>query len=67
MASSCTKGGSGCGQAMEWAGQRSGGVINTGGVQGMFGHCVEGHDLVRTVGDGWMVGLGDPVGLFQPW
>jgi len=29
--------------------------------------CVEGHGLVRTIGDGWMVGLGDPVGLFQPW
>jgi len=23
--------------------------------------------LMRTIGDGWMVGLGDPVGLFQPW
>ena len=23
--------------------------------------------LVRTVGDGWMVALGDPVGLLQPW
>ena len=34
------------------------------GVQGMFGHCVEGHGLLRTIGDGWMVGLGDPVGLF---
>jgi len=22
---------------------------------------------MRTIGDGWMVGLGDPVGLFQPW
>ena len=22
--------------------------------------------LMRTIGDGWMVGLGDPVGLFQP-
>ena len=22
---------------------------------------------MRTVGDGWMVGLDDPVGLFQPW
>jgi len=22
---------------------------------------------VRAIGDGWMVGLGDPVGLFQPW
>ena len=33
-------------------------------------HCrahIEGHGLVRTIGDGWMVGLGDPVGLFQPW
>jgi len=35
-------------------------------VQGTFGCCVEGHGLVRTIGDGWMVGLGDPVGLFQP-
>ena len=33
----------------------------------MFRHGVEGPGLVRTVGDGWMVGLGDPVGLFQPW
>ena len=24
------------------------------------------HDLMRTIGDGWMVGLGNPVGLFQP-
>jgi len=23
--------------------------------------------LLRAIGDGWMVGLGDPVGLFQPW
>ena len=30
-----------------------------------LGHCVEGHGLVRSIGDGWMVGLGDPVGLFQ--
>ena len=35
--------------------------------QGTFGCCVEGHGLLRTIGDGWMVGLGDPVGLFQPW
>ena len=27
----------------------------------------EGHGLLRTIGDGWMVGLRDPVGLFQPW
>ena len=39
----------------------------TGGVQGMFGSCVEGHGLVRTIGDGWMVGLDDLGGLFHPW
>ena len=39
---------------------------NPGGVQGMLGRCVEGHGLMRTIGGGWMVGLGDPVGLFQP-
>ena len=33
----------------------------------MFGRCVEGRGLVRSTGDGWMVGLGDPLGLFQPW
>jgi len=44
-----------------------GGVTNLGGVQGTFGRCVEGHGLVRTISDGWMAGLGDPVGLFQPW
>jgi len=33
----------------------------------MFGHCVEGHGLVRTIDDGWMAGLADPVGPFQPW
>lgn len=54
------------GQALEWATQRGGGVTDPGGVQGMFGHCVEGHGLVRTIGDGWVVGLGDPVDLFQP-
>jgi len=53
------------GQALEWAAHRGGAVTDTGGVQGVFGLCVEGHGLVRTVGDGWMVGLGDPVGLFQ--
>ena len=36
-------------------------------IQGMFGHCVEGYGLMRSIGDGWMVGLGDPVGLFQHW
>ena len=44
---------------MEWAAQRGGGVTNPGGVQGMFGPCVEGHGLMRTIDDGWMVGLGD--------
>ena len=76
MASSCARGGSGWtlgnttslkgGQALEWAAQRGGGVTNPGGVQGMLGRCVEGHGLMRTIGGGWMVGLGDPVGLFQP-
>ena len=32
-----------------------------------FECCVEGHGLVRTIGEGRMVGLDDPVGLFQPW
>jgi len=34
----------------------------------VFKECldVEGRGLVRTTGDGWMVGLGDPLGLFQP-
>ena len=43
-----------------------GGVTDPGGVQRMFGHCVEGHGLVRAIGEGQMVGLDDPVGLFQP-
>ena len=55
------------GQALEWAAQRGGGVTDPGGVQGTFGCYVEGHGLVRAIGDGWMVGLGDLVGLFQPW
>ena len=36
------------------------------GVQRAFGCCVEGHGFVRTIGEGRMVGLDDPVGLFQP-
>jgi len=56
-----------CGQALEWAAQRGGGVTDPGGVQGTFERYAEGHGLMRTIGDGWMVGLGDPVGLFQPW
>ena len=47
--------------------QGGGGATDPGGVQGMFERCVEGRGLVRTIGDGRMVGLGDPVGLFQPW
>ena len=27
---------------------------------------LEGHGLARTIGEGRMVGLDDPVGLFQP-
>jgi len=49
------------------AAQGGGGVTDPGGVQGMFGRCVEGHGLVRTIGDRCIVVLGDPVGLFQPW
>ena len=51
---------------LEWAAQGGGGVTNPGGIQGTFEHFSEGHDLMRTIGDRWMVGLGDPVGLFQP-
>jgi len=46
--------------------RRGGGVTNPGGVHRAFGCCVEGHGLARNTGDGRMVGLGDPVGLFQP-
>ena len=28
--------------------------------------CVKGHGLARTIDEGRMVGLDDPVGLFQP-
>ena len=55
------------GQALEWAAQGGGGVTDPGGVQGTFERCTEGRGLVRTIGDGWMVGLGDAVGLFQTW
>ena len=54
-------------QALEWAAQRGGGVTDPGGVQGTFACCVEGRGLVRTIGDGWDVGLDDLVGLLQPW
>ena len=43
-----------------------GGVTEPGGVQRAFGCCVEGHGLARTIGEVRMVGLDDPVGLFQP-
>ena len=76
MASSCAREGSGWmsgnttslkGQALEWAAQRGGRVTDPGGgVQRAFGCCVEGRGLARTIGDGQMVGLDDPVGLFQP-
>ena len=54
------------GQALEWAAQRGGGVTEPGGVQRAFGCCVKGHGLAGTIDEGWMVGLDDPVGLFQP-
>jgi len=33
----------------------------------MFRCCVEEHDLGRTVGDRWMVGLDDLRGSFPTW
>jgi len=42
------------------------GTLQPGGVQRAFGCCVEGHGLERTIGEGQMVGMDDPVGLFQP-
>ena len=53
-------------QPPDQAAQSGGGVTDAGGVQRVFGCCVEGHGLVRTIGDVQMVGLDDPVGLFQP-
>ena len=54
------------GQVLEWAAQGGGGVTNPGGVQGRF-RRIEGCGVVRTIGERWTVGLGDLVGLFQPW
>jgi len=54
------------GQALDWAAQRGGGVTEPGGVQRAFGCCVKGHGLAGTIDEGRMVGLDDPVGLFQP-
>lgn len=42
---------------VQWAAQRGGGVTDPGGVQRALGCCAEGRGLVRTIGDGWMVGL----------
>ena len=75
MAPSCARGDSGqetlllgkSVQALEWAAQGGGGVTDLGGVQGTFRHYVEGHGLVRTIGDQQMVRLDDLVCLFQPW
>ena len=52
---------------LEWASQGGGGFTNSGGVQGTFSCCVEGHGLVRTIGDRLTAGLDDLVGLFQFW
>ena len=38
-----------------------------GCVQGAVRRCIEGHGAVRADGDRQAVGLGDLVGLFQPW
>jgi len=43
----------------EWAAHGGGRVTIPGGVQGALRCCVERHGLVRTVGNGWMVGLDD--------
>jgi len=49
-----------------WAAQRGGGVTESGGVQRAFGCCGKGRGLAGTIGEGRMVGLDDPMGLFQP-
>ena len=51
---------------LKWAAQGGGGVTHPGGVQGTRS-CVEGHALVKAIGDRQTVGLDDLVGLFQPW
>ena len=61
MASSCTMGDSGwmlgnITAPTEWLGTAmgcsgSGGVTDPGGVQGTLRRCVEGHGLVRAIGD----------------
>ena len=52
------------GDAVAQAAQGGGGVIDPGGVRGTFRRCVEGHGLVRTIGDRWTIGLDDLGGLF---
>lgn len=51
---------------LEWAAQGGGGVTDPGGIQGTFRCCAEGHGLMRTIGDRWIVGLDDLRGLLQP-
>ena len=45
------------GRALQRAAHGGGAVTHPGGVPGTFRRCVEGHGLVRTVADRWMVGL----------
>ena len=52
---------------MEYTAHGGAGVTVPGGVQEMFRCCTEGHGLVGNIGNGWMVGLDDAGGLFQPW
>ena len=40
---------------LEWAAQGGGGVTDSGGVQGIFKHCVEGQLLVRGRRLDWMI------------
>lgn len=47
--------------------QGGSGVTAPRAVQEMFMCCTEGCGLVGNVGDGWMSGLDDLGGLFQPW
>ena len=53
------------GKTLAQAAQGGGGVTVPGDVQETCGCGTEGHGLARTIGEGRMVGLDDPVGLFQ--
>jgi len=77
MASTCTREGSGwmlgnTASLKGWSGtgmgcQRGGGVTDPGGVQRVFGCCVEGHGLARTIGEGQTNGwTGWSCGAFPP-